>query len=91
MVRAARDSAFSRDVNERIAMLNAAWLSDADVAFVCECENPGCREPVYATVVEFEAVKGTPGRLLIALCHVDRWPERVGAIPRYVVAEQVSR
>jgi hypothetical protein len=34
MAGARRDSAFFRDVNERIAMLRVAWLSNAWFAFV---------------------------------------------------------
>lgn len=39
------------------------------IAFFCECGEPGCDRPAWLTLLEFERVRETPGRVVTAPEH----------------------
>lgn len=68
-----RLQALFRDVNERIAAASKGTLT----AFVCECLNGDCTEPVRLTLREYRAIRKIPTRFLTAPGHQHADEERV--------------
>jgi hypothetical protein len=61
MVRAARNQALCRDVNERIEELAESFAVEISYRnFICECADTECSEPIRMTVAEYEAVRADP-------------------------------
>jgi len=62
-----------RDLNERLRRIVAEHRFEATqrVPFLCECDDPNCREIVMLSLVDFDLVREHPGRLLLAAGHVD--------------------
>src|SRR3954451_12301622 len=68
--RAARNESVFSDANERIEeRLEELSLSDDRSPFLCECENPLCTQPVRLTAEEYEAVRASPDRFIVATDH----------------------
>jgi hypothetical protein len=65
----ARNQALFREINERIEQLNAAFKMDGREAFLCECGNPGCTQPIALTSAEYESIRGHATRFAVALDH----------------------
>jgi hypothetical protein len=57
-----------RDVNERIVSVAASWKQDPP-AFLCECSDPDCTEPVSLSLREYEIIRSTPNLFLIHQGH----------------------
>jgi hypothetical protein len=86
----AETEALYREVNEEIAAA-AVRLEADDVDFVCECGDPGCARRVEAPLDEYEPVRRSPTRFLVAPGHEYEPGERVVARRRgYWVVEKVS-
>lgn len=66
--RAAFNQALARVINERVLALHATLQPSVPGrgAFVCECFDTGCAEPVYLTPDEYEAVRAD-GNLFLVL------------------------
>jgi hypothetical protein len=66
-VRAARNQATYREVNERVASLNAAFTALLPFGeWICECFEDSCTERIELTSDEYEAVRASPTRFLVA-------------------------
>jgi hypothetical protein len=93
-VRAARNQALFREVNERVQQINDAFeslLPRGD--WVCECADQGCIERLSLTHEEYEAVRANGARFVVAP-HMDHFFPEVEAIverhERYWVVEKVG-
>jgi len=89
----ARNDALFRDANERIH--DAAIEYDVDpVPFICECAEPTCHEVIALTLAEYDRVRATPTRFVIAPGHEGVAPHAVEVVERtqvYFVVEKVGR
>ena len=75
-LRAAKNQALFREVNERIEPMNKAFtVIDAHNDFICECANETCAERVAMTVNEYEAVRSQPNRFVVAPGQDHVWPD----------------
>jgi hypothetical protein len=93
-VRAARNQALFREVNERVQQINDAFeslLPRGD--WVCECADQGCIERLSLTHEEYEAVRANGARFVVAP-HADHLFPEVEALverhERYWVVEKVG-
>lgn len=93
MVRAARNQGLYREVNERIEELNRRFDAalDAGAAWVCECADTDCSQPMELTLGEYEELRSYPDRFAVLSGHVLEGVERVvNAHDDYVVVEKVG-
>jgi formate-nitrite transporter family protein len=69
---AANESAF-RDANEKLSRAAMSYQFDQRqrVPFFCECADPGCREIVMLTLVEYEHIRAHPTWFLLVAGHED--------------------
>ena len=61
-----------RVLNERIRLLVLSFQAFAEeetIPFVCECSDGSCFTPVEVTLARFDAVRKTPGELVLAPGH----------------------
>ncbi len=56
-VRAARNQALFRQVNERVEAIAHGFEPKEPINFVCECSNPECTRHVELTLAEYEDVR----------------------------------
>lgn len=91
-VRAARNQAMFRSLNEKIRELNEAFDAATDTFVVaCECADTSCIEMLTLTPAEYEAVRSEPRHFAVMPGHVYAEVERVAAeYPHYVVVEKVA-
>ena len=93
MLRAARNQALYREVNERLETLNEAFESvlDAGSASVCECADVNRTATMELTLGEYEALRAHPNRFAVlprhALPKVEAIVEDHG---RFVVVEKLG-
>jgi hypothetical protein len=91
-VRAARNEAVLRDLNERLEAHNE-WMREPLSEWVCECANDECTTPIELSIEEYESVRSDPTHFVVAPAkqHVDREIERiVERQPRYWVVEKIG-
>lgn len=93
MLRAARNQALYRQVNEKLEALNEAFenVLDAGGAWVCECADLSCTRTMELTLGEYEALRAHPNRFAVLPGHV--LPEVeviVEERERYVVVEKLG-
>jgi len=74
--RLARNEALFREVNERIRKVAAGDVAQR-FDFVCECADSGCVQRVSVTLAEYERVRETAVRFLLAPGHVTPGLEHV--------------
>ena len=91
-VRAARNQALFRSINERIEDLNRAFERLTLVGdWVCECADLSCIELMSLSLEEYEAIRQHPARFPIVGGHevleVERVVERHD---RYIVVEKIG-
>ena|SRR5436190_2887443 len=87
--RQGRNEALFREVNERIAELNAAFQVDGRSDFLCECRREECTKPVSISLEEYEDVRRSPTHFFVVPGHEDDAVERVVARnERYVTVEK---
>ena len=81
-----------RSVNRRIKELaDKLFRADSDVAFVCECDDPGCIKMITMPVSEFAAFERMEDCFLVAPGHEDAEVEQtVARHRRYVVVANVG-
>lgn len=90
--RLARNEAVFRDVNEQIRIATAQYVPDGHVyAFICECSDVGCAERVMLSVPEYEAIRASSRRFVLAKGHVCDAVETVVAVDAdHVVVEKTG-
>jgi hypothetical protein len=96
--RQARNEAFLRDVNDRMATLDrnarAGWANGTDGRFEFECEcgqSPRCGERIELTLDEYEEVRDQTDRFVLVPGHEDPVIEHVvRRSDRYVVVDKVA-
>ena len=91
-VRAARNQALFRAVNEQMAKLNEAFAQVVGTFTVaCECANTSCVEMIEIAPEQYRAVRAEPRRFVVSVGHV--YPDVevvVHESPAYVVVEKVA-
>lgn len=93
VLRAARNQALYREVNERLEALNEAFenVLDAGSAWVRECADMNCTATMELTLGEYEALRAHPNRFAVlpghALPEVEAIVEDHGG---YVVVEKLG-
>lgn len=86
-IRAARNQAMFREVNERIGELAQRWSSE--MGFICECLDTACSEAVSLSVAEYECIRKDPGSFVVAPGHEVRDVEDVVSTnERYTVVRK---
>ena len=93
VLRAARNQALYREINEKIEDLNRAFdqVFELGSSWICECADENCTEPVELTLAEYEAIRAHPDRFTVLPGHV--YPEAeivVDEHETYVVVEKVG-
>jgi hypothetical protein len=92
-IRAARNQAIFRSVNERMRTLNDAFRGMRDSSTIaCECANINCVEQVDIAVADYEAVRASPRRFVVLPGHV--YPEIEQVVEQaegFVVVEKLAR
>src|SRR4051794_37791456 len=89
--RLARNESFFRQVNERI--LDVATViegGDHSYEFLCECSDASCTERLTLTTGEYDAVRQSPRRFVLAPGHLS--PEIEHVVEReadHIVVEKV--
>lgn len=91
--RLARNEAFFRQVNERINDVAGGIEAavDAPYEFLCECSDPSCTARITLTTAEYEQIRQSPRRFVLAPGHVS--PEIEHVVERegdHVVVEKVG-
>jgi hypothetical protein len=91
-VRAARNQAIFRAVNEQMAELTSLVGAAAEVRTIaCECANVECVDSVEIAPGEYEAVRREPRRFVVRPGHLFPDVERVvSENDRFVVVEKVG-
>jgi len=71
VLRAARNQALYRTVNEKILDLNRVFDEVAALSgtWVCECADPDCTEMIELTLAEYEALRAHPKRFAVLRHH----------------------
>ncbi len=93
MLRAARNQVLYREVNEKIADLNEAFVQVVAISgsWVCECVDEACAGPMELTLAEYEQVRAYPDRFAVLPGHLDQTAERVVVEHSgYVVVEKLG-
>ena len=89
--RLARNESLFREVNERIAEVNAAFDVDGRAEYLCECGRRHCTESVALTRREYEDVRADPTRFIVLPEHENPDVEVVvGSGKGYNVVEKVG-
>lgn len=85
-VKAGRNQALWREVNERI---KAVAETSGDMEFLCECANMDCTETIGMSMAEYERIRSSPTRFPVKLGHEFLEFERVvEASDGYAVVEK---
>lgn len=93
MLRAARNQTLQREVNERIKDLNERFEQalTAAGAWMCECANLSCKEPIEMTLGEYEHLRSSPNRFAVLPGHEVPEVERiVEAHEGYIVVAKLG-
>jgi hypothetical protein len=88
-VRASLNQARFRELNE--TSLEAALHGGVFAEFVCECTRESCDARVSLTVEEYEQVRRSPSRFVLAVGHASTVDERVvDSTARFEIVEKVG-
>lgn len=88
-VKAARNQALCREVNERIESLAD---TAGDLELLCECADLECTATIRLSVAEYEGIRSSPVRFPIALGHVVPEVENVvEENERYAIVQKVGK
>lgn len=93
-LRAARNQALHREVNERIKELNERFdeALTAGGNWICECFDPDCAETMELTLGEYEELRTHKNRFAVLPGHVLETVERVvEQHDNYVLVEKLGR
>ena len=75
--RLARNESFFRQVNERIKDVADALRDGERYQFLCECADPTCAERITLSTAEYEEIRASPRRFVLAAGHVTEEVEHV--------------
>jgi hypothetical protein len=75
--RLARNESFFRQVNERINDVADGFQGEHVYEFFCECADPECTERIELSSAEYEWVRASPTRFVLARGHVSPEIEHV--------------
>jgi hypothetical protein len=91
-VRAARNEALFRAVNDEMRELNEGLAAITDeYAIVCECADGGCTESLLIRRLDYYAVRENPRRFIVLRDHVVGDVEQVvSGLDGYVVVEKIG-
>lgn len=91
-IRAARNQALFRAVNEKVKLLNEAFSEILDTFEVaCECADGECIQMLEIAPADYTVVRSNPRRFVVLPEHVDLEVERVVAEHgAYVVVEKIE-
>jgi hypothetical protein len=88
--RLARNEAFYREVNERVAEVAEQFeAAETSLGFTCECGASDCAEPIEMTLAVYEAIRAEPTRFFVVRGH--ERPEIESVVERhsaYLVVEK---
>jgi hypothetical protein len=74
--RAAMNQLLFRDINERMKNLESGFSVLVPVgAWICECANDACAERVQMSAEEYEAIRSSGTRFLVAPSNEHVWPD----------------
>jgi hypothetical protein len=84
-----------RDLNERLRRIVTEHRFEVTqrVPFLCECDDPSCREIVMLSLIGYDLVREHPRRFLLAAGHVDAEAAReriIEAENGYAIIERVG-
>jgi hypothetical protein len=89
--RLARNESFFREVNERINDVADGLQGEHVYEFFCECADPQCTERIELSSADYEWVRASPTRFVLAPGHVS--PEIEHVVERedeHVVVEKLG-
>jgi hypothetical protein len=87
-VKAARNQALFREVNERIADLAE---TAGHMELLCECANVNCTKTVQMSLAEYERIRSVPTRFPVALGHeINEVENVVEVFDGYAVVQKVG-
>jgi hypothetical protein len=91
-IRAARNQALFRLVNEKLKALNEGFEPLLnDFAIACECSEATCVQMLSIEPAAYEEVRRNPRTFVVAVGHVDPVVERpVSETDRYVIVENIG-
>ena len=91
-VRAAKNQALFREVNERLEGLAETFQFIAEhTTFTCECADTACIDPISMTLADYEAVRASPNQFAVLPGHVYAEAEDVVTEnERFVVVAKVG-
>ena len=90
-VRAAKNEALFRSVNDRILELGESFPKGDLIEIVCECSDQNCLVKLEATAEEYRSVRADPTWFIAVAGHVDPAIERVVEDRgRYLVVEKLG-
>jgi hypothetical protein len=91
-LRAARNEALFRLLNQRVEKLNDAFeLLLEDMAITCECSDSACIQLLWVEPHVYQHVRANPGRFVVAVGHVDAALEcAVAETAGYVIVENTA-
>jgi hypothetical protein len=90
-VRGARRQSLFREINARVAELDAGSLQTTKIDFVCECWEEDCFVPVTLRRDDYLSVRAEPAQFVVAPDHVDLLIETVVAKhPGYWIVEKID-
>ena len=91
-VRAARNQALFRTINEKIKELHDAFAEVTETfAISCECADPGCVEMLSISQRDYETVRANPRHFAVRAAHtVPDVEVVVRESDEYVVVEKVA-
>jgi len=92
-IRAARNQALFRAVNEKVKEVNAAFSSvTRDFAIACECADVDCVEMLKIAPAEYEAIRANPRHFAVLPNHIYPEVEQVvRTSEEYVVVEKIAK
>lgn len=67
--RLAKNQALFRDVNERVSMVAAEYVTKGPLSFVCECSDTECGAQIDLTHDEYDRVRGVSTWFVIVPGH----------------------
>jgi hypothetical protein len=75
-LRAAKNQALFREINERVKDLNESFSTVTKTGdWVCECANDACIERISLTLEEYEAVRSRGASFFVAPNDDHVWPD----------------
>ena len=74
------NSSLLRQINERILEVSTTWTgAAAPIGFLCECGDADCVSVVTLTADDYDAIRATPGRVVLHRGHPPVGAEEVAA------------